>query len=66
MTYYITIEETVVHSDAVEADTPEEALRLGETLFAQGDIEEPGERQSAKIAVGLSDGTRLIDFQEMD
>ena len=61
--YEITIEEVVVHEACVHADSPQEALEAARSRYEEGDFDEPGESQEARIAVRSASGETLIDFQ---
>lgn len=64
--YHVTVEEVVVHTTKIKADTPEEAFETASAFFEAGEFEgDPGESQEARAAVRTPSGETLIDFQKL-
>ena len=64
--YHVTVEEVVVHTTQIKADTPEEAFETAAAFFEAGEFEgDSGESQQARAEVRTPSGETLIDFQKL-
>ena len=63
--YEITIEEVVVHRASITADSPRVAFDLARSRYEEGDFDEPGESQEARVAVRSASGETLLDFEKI-